>query len=366
MFLLHEPYLPEVLSGGVLSIHGLLTHLSALGHAAEVVALRANGPVLGRLPRPMARRGTRLGSCTDETNGYPTHRAGNFLALRALARRRFDEFRPDVVVVQGAYKLNLIRIIGRRSPARVVIRPVTDACVHEMERDMLRSRPFAARVRGGQIRVVSNSRFTADLVSDRLGIASSVRYPLMSLTNRKPSITGLAGPVVFVNPVPEKGVEVALAVARLLPARRFVFQESWTLGDASWRALQDRLVDLPNVELRRRSLDFAAVLSETSILFMPSQWDEAFGRVAVEANAHGVPVVASRVGGLTEALGEAGAVLDRDSPPELWAAALEGLLVDMPTYERARRAATANAARPEFDPAGIVRGFLSDFGESPS
>jgi glycosyltransferase involved in cell wall biosynthesis len=366
MFLLHEPYLPDVISGGVLSAHGLLTQLSALGHAVEVVALRANGPVLGRLPRAVARRGTRLGSRTDETNGYRTHRAGNVLALQALARRRFDEFRPDVVVVQGAYKLNLIRIIGSRSSARVVIRPVTDYCVEEIERGMRRSPQFAQRIRGGQIRLISNSRFIADQVTDRLGVATSVRYPLMSLTGRKPSIGGLAGPVVFVNPVADKGVEVAFAVARMLPARRFVFQESWTLSDASWRALQDRLADLPNVELRRRSLDFAAVLSQTSILLMPSQWDEAFGRVAVEANAHGVPVVASRVGGLPEALGEAGVVLDRDSPPEAWAAAIEELLADMDTYERARTSAMANALRPEFDPAGIVQGFLSDFGQSPS
>ena len=40
------------------------------------------------------------------------------------------------------------------------------------------------------------------------------------------------------------------------------------------------------------------------LLAMPSEWEEVFGRVSVEAQACGVPVVASRIGGLPETLEE--------------------------------------------------------------
>jgi glycosyltransferase involved in cell wall biosynthesis len=41
-------------------------------------------------------------------------------------------------------------------------------------------------------------------------------------------------------------------------------------------------------------------MDSSSIVVVPSIWPEPFGRVALEANCLGVPVVASRIGGLPE------------------------------------------------------------------
>jgi glycosyltransferase involved in cell wall biosynthesis len=46
----------------------------------------------------------------------------------------------------------------------------------------------------------------------------------------------------------------------------------------------------------------AAVYNASDIFVMPTRWAEMFGMAAVEAQACGKPVVASRLGGLTEAL----------------------------------------------------------------
>jgi Glycosyl transferases group 1 len=44
------------------------------------------------------------------------------------------------------------------------------------------------------------------------------------------------------------------------------------------------------------------IYSSTSLLLMPSQWEEAFGRVALEACANGIPVVVSKIEGIPEAV----------------------------------------------------------------
>jgi len=51
-------------------------------------------------------------------------------------------------------------------------------------------------------------------------------------------------------------------------------------------------------------------LADAEMLIVPSLWPEPFGRVAVEGMAAGVPVISSSYGGLKEAVGEAGILLN--------------------------------------------------------
>lgn len=69
--------------------------------------------------------------------------------------------------------------------------------------------------------------------------------------------------------------------------------------------------------------------SQTDIVVVPSLWEEAFGLVAVEAMAAGLPVCASRTGGLQEIVvhGETGGLFERGNSSEL-ATLLESLLKD--------------------------------------
>jgi L-malate glycosyltransferase len=74
--------------------------------------------------------------------------------------------------------------------------------------------------------------------------------------------------------------------------------------------------------------DVPAVLAATDLLLMPS-WREAFGRIAVEAMAVGVPVVATDVGGPPEIV-EAGVegLLLPPRQPDLWAREIGQLLTE--------------------------------------
>ena len=72
--------------------------------------------------------------------------------------------------------------------------------------------------------------------------------------------------------------------------------------------------------------ELADLLAAASLVLMPST-SETFGLVALEAGASGTPVVASRVGGLVDAVGPGGALLDTRSPAA-WAQELARLLED--------------------------------------
>src|ERR1044071_1321273 len=95
----------------------------------------------------------------------------------------------------------------------------------------------------------------------------------------------------MITPVVKKGVDLAVEVARLLPHRRFLFVETWPLSSAARRELVSRLARVPNVTLRRSTPDMRSVYAGTALLLAPSQWEEAFGRVLLEAQLNGIPVV---------------------------------------------------------------------------
>ncbi len=82
------------------------------------------------------------------------------------------------------------------------------------------------------------------------------------------------------------------------------------------------------------------VYSQARVVLMPSLY-ESWGRVAVEAFASGIPVIAHPTPGLVEALGQAGIFAYRDDPTA-WIDALNSLR-DPGTWERASRRARARS-----------------------
>ena len=114
---------------------------------------------------------------------------------------------------------------------------------------------------------------------------------------------------------PEKGIDVLLEAARLRKQMTFLIA-----GDGPQRA--DLARDLPlNVTLLGPLADIRPLLAAADIFAMPSR-REGQGIAALEAMAAGVPLVASRVGGLAEMLadGETGLLVSPGDPDALAAA----------------------------------------------
>ena len=347
LFASEKPHIPVRIDGSLMAVHDLLTLLQEEGHECPVVSnVGEFSPwLLFRYRALRALTGRKLRAATDRINGYPTRRAwGDLVVPETEARIR--RHRPHVLLTQleGADR---VAEVGRRLGVPTLIW-IHDPEFHQSW-DELQLWPGLA--------FVACSDFVAQEVRSYFDTECSVlRPPLDRSRFVAPERTGDL--VTFINPVPEKGVEVALEVARLLPHREFLFQEGWPLTESARSALEAEVARLPNVRLEAPTRNMRRVYGRTRLLLMPSRWDEALGMVVVEANANGIPVVASRVGGLPEAVGDGGLLLKVDASEEAWAEAVEGLLSDEATYRQAADAAYRNASRDEFESVRVVERFF--------
>jgi glycosyltransferase involved in cell wall biosynthesis len=138
--------------------------------------------------------------------------------------------------------------------------------------------------------------------------------------------------------VPKNGVEYAIRAVPFLSPR--VDAELWIVGDGPERARLERLADELGVRDRVRFLgarphaEMPGVLRSAELVVIPSLM-EASSVAALEAMACGVPVVASRAGGLPEVVDDAVGALVPPADPRALADAIAALLAD-PAGLRAR------------------------------
>jgi glycosyltransferase involved in cell wall biosynthesis len=120
-----------------------------------------------------------------------------------------------------------------------------------------------------------------------------------------------------------KGLEIFLQLARRFPRERFLLAGAVGADiDLSYRR---QLESLPNLVFTGR-LGIQDLLGRSKIVLVPSLWPEPFGRIAVEALANGIPILASSTGGLQEILQDGPMALKNFRNVEAWAARLQGLL----------------------------------------
>ena len=112
----------------------------------------------------------------------------------------------------------------------------------------------------------------------------------------------------------EKGVEIALRLAEACQEIPFVFVKGWPLSFGKSLALRRQVRRLKNVELIERLDDMRLVYENCRVLLVPSKWGrETWGRVASEAQVSGIPVIGSDIGGLPEAVGRGGVIIEANA-----------------------------------------------------
>lgn len=158
--------------------------------------------------------------------------------------------------------------------------------------------------------------------------------------------------VVFVGRLSrQKGLDTLVeAAARLETPDASVL----VVGDGPDREHLMRLVTQLNLDGRVRLLGFLphervpAVLAHADVLVLPSVYEE-LGSVLVEAMHSGVPIVASRVGGIPDAVGEEAALLVPPGDPDALAGAVDRVLAESALAKRLTDAGRRRAERYDWD-----------------
>jgi glycosyltransferase involved in cell wall biosynthesis len=142
---------------------------------------------------------------------------------------------------------------------------------------------------------------------------------------------------------PHKGVSVLIDAVGRLPSVRLTI-----VGDGPERGALERAIRQLHLGDRVQILGFAPndelpqVYRGFDVLAVPSlettTWIEQFGRVALEAMATGVPVVASDSGSLPEVVGDAGSLVPPGDPEALAAAIGDLATSDLDELGRLARA----------------------------
>jgi glycosyltransferase involved in cell wall biosynthesis len=270
--------------------------------------------------------------------------------LPGRIRREVRDFRPDALLVQSPYEAFAARLTGAGpvileihgdwrtatrlygSAARRVLAPLVDRVA------------LSAIRRADAVRTISS--FTTELVRN-VGVEPAATFPAFM------DLDPFLGPVV---PLPEQPAALfvgvlerykdvdGLAAAWRLAAPRLPGVELRIVGKGSRARVVEGLVQsewtaaVPNDEI-------PGMLDAATVLVLPSR-SEGLGRIVVEALCRGRPVVATRVGGITDLVrdGENG-LLVRPQDPAALADALVRVLTDRALAKR-----LAEAARPSVEP----------------
>jgi glycosyltransferase involved in cell wall biosynthesis len=122
--------------------------------------------------------------------------------------------------------------------------------------------------------------------------------------------------------VPEKGLPVLLRAAELLKSKLNQF-EILFVGDGPERHSLERLAQQTGLREIVRCTGFLSgatltrELRDVDVVVMPSAWEETAGLAAIEQMMRGRLVIASRIGGLGEIVGDAGLTFESGNAPEL-------------------------------------------------
>ncbi len=148
--------------------------------------------------------------------------------------------------------------------------------------------------------------------------------------------------ITLINPTKSKGVNIFLKIAESVHDKKFL------VAGLREKTLHRRITNLSNIKFVEWTNRVENVYNETKILLMPVEWPEPFGRIAIEAGLNGIPTIASNRGGLPEAVGEGGILIDDIHNIDRWVEAIQSL-DDEALYNRLSENAKRHAQKFDFE-----------------
>jgi len=341
------PALPQMMGGSQRTSDAIIRGLIRRGNDVELLAGCVGGGWIGLRAKIMFRL-TRKPAAPDRSLGYRVWRA--WFPWEAVPQV-VGSVRPDVALVLAHKPTVMAKALQEQGI------PILLALQDVEFKDQGEDYDALSGVSG-----VANSQFTSDRYRERFGIQSNVIHPLIDPDKYRVQPEGEF--VSFINPDPRKGLEIAVAVARACPEIPFLFVDSWPIEPDKREALAERFRALGNITYSRAVPDMREIYRRTRILLAPSIWEEGYGRVATEAQLSGIPVIGSSRGGLPEAIGSGGIIIDPEEPIERWAKEVRTVWSSEEAYADLSARAHAYSSRAAMDNENQVRLWESSLREA--
>jgi len=247
------------------------------------------------------------------------------------------------MAAKGYFEGRIRKLIAERSPDKVLVHytdyfAVAAALAWDPQRtqvrftdneyprlDKLKDFPPLAKAFESIAKIQVASKFMAIEVAKDFPRAEVRRIPNwmpgLDEVNEKPSPSGEY--FLFVNPVPVKGIDFLLQLAAELSTEQFLIVGNWS-GEAPQNLP-------PNVRFLSPQSNLKTIFARAKALLMPSVWEEAFGRLPLEAMAARVPVITSDRGNLPETVRGGGQALALEI--EKWKDAISKLSSERTDWE---------------------------------
>lgn len=279
--------------------------LAARGHAVRVVARveHFGTEAHDAFVRELAARGIaprqEHASIEFQLNGVDVRILTRHPNLRAYFAAQMRAFEPQVVVASTDDPAHLMLEIALRSPEARVVYLVRATIALPFGPDSGLPSEFQTAALREADGVVAVSEYVAQYTR-QWGRVDAIHVPISLLDpGGHPNLGGFDNRfVTLVNPCAVKGISIFLALAERFPRVEFAAVPTWGTTAADFAALRQ----MPNVSVVPPVDDIDDLLRQTRVMLAPSLWAEARSRMILEAMSRGIPVMASDVGGLAEAM----------------------------------------------------------------
>lgn len=145
--------------------------------------------------------------------------------------------------------------------------------------------------------VIANSRFVANKIKEIFNKEAEVVYPMIDVVGLSKDIAPSFDDREFIVSIGSetiKGRGIVEKIASAMSKHKFMI-----VGRDFSQSIQKN-----NILYYPWDKDSIRIYEKARIILVPSIWEEAFGRVAVEGMALGIPVVGSKRGGISEVLND--------------------------------------------------------------
>jgi glycosyltransferase involved in cell wall biosynthesis len=190
--------------------------------------------------------------------------------------------------------------------------------------------------------VIFDSNFLCERYQKRLLCPSYRIYPPFDWEQWKVKRSSYRY-ISMVNPTPEKGIDIFLAIAQTITNNEFLLQ-------GGWHPLNIDIKNITNITYRARNFHTSShgmnfFMENTKILLVPSQIEDALPTIAIQALHNGIPVIGSRKGGIPEVIGNGGIIVEEYDQPNAWVSAIQYLNSNAEQYKLMSERAYISAER---------------------